>query len=742
LEPSREHDGVSDEELRMLCCAPEGGRVPPGSIVYLREGEELQQLPDGRTLVVTSPARIAQAEARRASRRASNANALAIVAVLIALFALARSAPAQVVKVCNYGAATFAGWHRCTVDTLPPHYHGMSSDGCEYSAGRAIGLLGYVCDVKVKVPAGSGIKFDLGAGKAIDGDPDVPADVAGYPVVAGAKVPVLTAEHDGAGTDFHWRARPWAAAPMFLLDAWGTFYPGQSWCVGELVLTASNPSVPDVVATVPAGGLTLGWSNGLAVVDGLAWNAALIPAGETFGNGQSRAFRFVGGLNNAAVGDVQSALVESSAGLAAIGIAHPGLLGTFAPPPRGFDPVAWGHERLPRARAALLGWDIMRDSRGGSVGVSPRSGDTGDQEDQPGVHKGVEDWSSPWPGPYYVTLYAGYSQLRRPCHHLEADGSLLDVHAHPDLSFWVSQPNWPDSAASDHLGKSRMVTLGAETHGWEGPDSEHLFFGRQAQAEQWTASPALQWDLANEARLFLFTQTLDPRFATTAISDASRAWGWTALAAAWLFELLEDRTLAAAVRQRMHDRAALVYSRFGWLQKPAEWFDVRNDSRINSAIGGGFTQGTLCYQQAQASGVMQLAGEVLADPLLVEWAQRMAIVELNYGWTQDAGGHWIAWDMVGCNQDGSPLTPAQMVEGQGAHRSGFFDSTWCALSQWAVLRTDPSNQRARAIYTMLQALPTTPPNQPTRTNDWLLPLDAVRARAVVNAVPVPIAPAK
>jgi hypothetical protein len=458
------------------------------------------------------------------------------------------------------------------------------------------------------------------------------------------------------------------------------------------------------------------------------------------GNSQSRAWRFVfGNTAQLATADLQSALCESAAAVAVGGIAKPGLLGSYATPPHGFDPVAWGHERLPKARAALHTWDILRDSRGGSVGVSPRSGDTGDQEDQPGVNKGVEDAASPWPGPYFVDYYAGLGQLRRPDKHLEADGRLLDVFGHPDLSLWVSQPNFPDTAAVDHLGKPRMVQLGSETHAWEGADTEHDFIGRLANALQRTGSPALQWYVQDKCRVFLFTQTIDPRFATTQITDASRAWGWQALMAAWCYELSNDRPLANLVRKRMHDRAVLVYQRFGWLRQPAEWFDVRNDARINDAIGGGFTLGTLCYQQGQAA-LMQVAGEVLGDPLLVEWAQRMARTAVAYGWTAQ-GSTLVAWDMVGVHPDGSPL-PTPYVEGGGAHRTGFFDSTWCSIAPWAILRADPADAKSLAILAQLRALPTSPPNQPVRVNDWLLPVGAARARTVASAVPVPIAPVK
>jgi hypothetical protein len=669
-----------------------------------------------------------------------------------ALFALVLVLPAQVVRACNYGTAVFAGWHRCTTDTLPPHYHGITSEGVEFAAGRAIGLMGYAVDVKWKLAPGEARKIDLGASKPIDTGSDsiVNADEVGYPVFAGNKVPLLSTKNDGAGTDLHWRGRPWSSSPMLSVDVWLTAYPGQAFAVGELAITASNPLVPEPVATIPAGGVKLEWSGaGLVIVDGVTFGNLLLGAGETMGNGQSRAWRFVvGWLDRAAMSDIQSALLENSAAIAVNGIARPGLFGAFGPVPHGFDAVKWGHDRLPKARAALLGWDIMRDADGGSIGVSPRAGDTGAQEDQPGVNKGVEDYASPQPGPYLVDYYGGLlSQERRPIHHMEADGSLLDLKAHPNLSLWGGQPNWADTGATDHLGKSRPVTIGGETHGWE-QDTEHWFIGRTANAAQLTGTAMSQWELEAQARCFLFTVTIDPRFATSQITDASRAWAWEAVIATWCWELLEDRTLAGMVRQRMHDRVALLYpSRFTWVPKPAEWFDVRNVSEIGggAAIGGGFTRATLAYQQAQAC-LMQIAGELLGDTTQQEWAQRMARTSVELGWTQDASTkHWTAWDYVGFNNDGTPLRTDQMQEGAGAHTSGFFDTNWCAVSPWAILRAHPDDARAKSIYAEQQGKPTSAPNHPVRTNDWLLPIGArrqVASDATVTATPVPIAPTK
>ena len=648
--------------------------------------------------------------------------------VLFVLVIFAAAACAQVVRVCNYGSAVFAGWHRTAVDALPPHYRGATADGVEYAVGRQLGLLGYVLDVHLKLPPGVQTKIDLAGSKPIDVKfpvSTVAIDSWGRPLVSGAKLAFATTSVgarenpllDGAGMLVHWSGRPWPASPMFSVDVWATVYPDQPWFVGECVLTCSNPAVPDVVATVPAGGFVLQWSNGIVLVDGVTLGTPLIATGESFGNGQSRAWRFVAGwLDRSTIDTVVSSMMESAAAVAVNGVGKPGLLGMVTTAPPGFDALGWARERLPRARAALLGWDVLRDRTGGTVGVSPRAGDTGEQEDQPGMNKGTEEYAPNGVGCYWTRYYASLGQLRRPERHLEADGRQLDLAAHPGLCMWVAQPHVPASGNTDQLGKSRQLVLGSETHGWEGPDREHWLIGTLAQSYQWTASPALQSALETEARIFWFTETVDPRFSTSH-SDASRSWGWQAIVASWLWLGLEDRTLAAKIRQREHERVALVYSREFTIMRPVAWIDVRTgDDRVLQPIGGGFLAGTLAYQQSVAA-MMQLAGEILDDPQQRDLAQLIARTAVDWGWTRDAHDTLIAWDMVGVHLDGSPLRPDQYVEGGGAHRTGWFDASWCALAPWALLRAEPTNAKARAIWQQLQA---------GRLNDWLLPLTARR----------------
>ncbi|HXI82083.1 MAG TPA: hypothetical protein VNM34_14850 [Verrucomicrobiae bacterium] len=648
-------------------------------------------------------------------------------AVLV-LLALCSAAAAQVVRACNYGTAAFGGWHRTTVDSLPPHLRGVTSDkSVEYAVGRPVGLMGYALDVRVKLGPGQSAKYDLGASSPVDGPQKVTPEEAGAPVVGGLKLPLLSAEVDGAGTAFHWRGRPWPSAPMFCADAWATAYPGQGWFPGELVVTASDPSVPDITAAVPASGLTFAWSTGIACVDGyqLAVPTVLVPGGDWFCDGQARAWRFVSGVGGT-IDAAHSALGESAAAIAVCGIQRPGLLGAPGTAPAGFDPVAWGHERLPLARAALQGWEILRDSRGGSVGVPKRAGDTGDHEDWPGLNKGTEEYLSPATGPYLVRYYAALRQLSRPCHHLEKDGSPLRLALHPGCSLWVARPNFADGGVTDYLGKTRRPTL-EEGHGWEGPDSEHWLIGTVAQAYQWTASPALGWEVEHEARLFMLTETVDPRFATTSLTDASRAWGFWMSVGAWCWQLCPDRELAEQVRRRIVDRVALLAPRWSWVPQPAAWFDVRPAGSIPGPIGGGFAQASMQYQQNMPGASWQVVGELLgADDgaQAVEIGRRMARACVDCGWSP-SGSRLVLWDGVGFNPDGAPLRPDQFVEGQGAHRSGFFDGNWGLAGAWGVLRADPKNARALAIIAQARALPPTP-NQPVPLNDWFLPLGTRR----------------
>ena len=52
---------------------------------------------------------------------------------------------------------------------------------------------------------------------------------------------------------------------------------------------------------------------------------------------------------------------------------------------------------------------------------------------------------------------------------------------------------------------------------------------------------------------------------------------------------------------------------------------------------------------------------------------------------------------------GAPLPDTAYVEGKGAHRSGFFTAAWLPFSVATVLRAEPTNQLARAIWTQLVA---------------------------------------
>jgi hypothetical protein len=179
--------------------------------------------------------------------------------------------------------------------------------------------------------------------------------------------------------------------------------------------------------------------------------------------------------------------------------------------------------------------------------------------------------------------------------------------------------------------------------------------------------------------------------------DASRAWGWMALMATQLYLCLEDRDLAEKIKERFRARVALYVQAAGG----RDLWDVRpNDTDGEGNLIGPaaeiwtaplptpYPSFILIYQQAFATGALQIAGEILDIPDARDLAILGAQGVIDHAYDQDG----IEWDMLGV-----PLA-GDRVEGRGAHRSGDFASKWFPLAPWTVLRHRPNDTRARFLY--------------------------------------------
>ena len=597
----------------------------------------------------------------------------------------------QQIRVANYSSSPYDGWLRRTVDQAPPHDSGQV-DGASYVLGRRVGIACRVIDLRVRLGAGDYHTFDLGAAKRAEAPdvilPDDPLGHFGAPVVSGTTLALRGATINGAGLDVHFAAR---VGRMLWVDLWATYYQGQPWVQAEVLVTCSNPTTPDMAATVP-GDFRLRFGDADVLVPGLALGASLLAAGETLADGQARAWpcTIVWRRHIQDPDQWASAGAAWSLGVAGVGLQSIGALGPCLIPP-SFDPVAWMRRYFVPARDTLHSW------REAPLGVAAKSGQTGAQEDQ-GAQKGNEAMHPRGAGAEILSYLVALGQVRRPCHHLNADGTPLRTDAHPQLCFWDARAHYSRTASPDQLGKPRAQDSVAEAHGWAGPDVEHDMWHRGAAALELTGSPLLQRELEHLARVFWFTDTVDPAKVTSSAWGARAAW-YSGQRVVDCWRLLDDRALAERIAQRWRERVLRIYVP-RWGGHALDVFDHRDDPRILSEIGPGWPEGWMPYQQAVGVLGLHLASSICGPPEGLELARRGALAVVQHGYSQQ-GTRWLEWDMVAYT--GLPLDPAAYTERQGAHRTGWFSEAWFPLGVWTCLQGDPQNERARAIWAQMRA---------------------------------------
>lgn len=606
--------------------------------------------------------------------------------LVAALLLLCVWLPAQVVRVANYGSA-YDGWVRATVDVEPPHAAGRAGDA-RYVLGRRLGDA-RVIDLRCRLEPGRVLEVDLArataAPFALQALPADPLAFFGAPAIAGVPLQAVTVRPDGAGYLMHLRAR---VGRMLCTDVWAWWYPDQpAWCRGEVVVTASHPGVPDMVATVPAGfRLTFGQAS--IVVPGLG-TAPLLPAGETLADGQAKSFPFTAVWpQHMRHEDWSSAGAAAAFAVCANGIARP-WPGGYPALSVGSAQLGWTREHWPGAVERLHRWDF------GPLGPVAAGGQTGAQEDQ--VFIGAECAGRLGLGAETVRYLVALAGSRRPVHHLEADGSLLDLARHPQLVTWSGRAHFHTGVSPDQLGKPRQQNDAAhpdETHGITGQDRQHLLLNTLAIGARLTGSPACQWQLEHHARLLLLQETIDPRLSTSHV-DSAREPGWIGVAVAHLWCNLEDRRLAEQVAERWRQRVLRVYiPEYG--SKPAGIWDPRPDARIRWEIGLTWAQGWMPEQQSVGAGGIDLACSLVGPPEGRAFALAGARAVLEQAFTRE-GSRWVEWERLGY-REGNVLQPHEIIEGAGAHRTGWYRAAWFPMATATVLRHEPANERALSIW--------------------------------------------
>lgn len=592
----------------------------------------------------------------------------------------ASTAYAQTVRVANPSAAPFNGWLRTTVDTLPPLPAGQLADGTRYVLGRRTGLDVWALDLHVAIADGQTRTVALAGATAwlpppltLPGDPL--AYFGGWLTFGGVPMSIVSLVQDGAAWSLHARSR---VGRLFVADCWLDWRPDEpGLMVGECTVTASNPAVPDVLETVPVGGYGLRW--GAATV----WGSEVCPAGTTFADGQARTLPVVIAWSEHVANNQQwvqvgaavnraTGVIDQRGTIGAVGIARL-LPGGNPRLPSPFSAAAWTQERWPAALQVATTWGPA------VTGPSRRSDDTGGQEDQVFVRgecmAGV--------GPEIVAYLSALKLAARPNHYLQPNGSPIEPSEKPGAQFFDSRPH---QSTGDLFGKSRPITPD-DTNGWFGPDSQHWLANGLVAAARLTGSRALQAELSQQARLFLWQEALPsqhPGWFTTGF-DSARSVGWTMLLACHLWQNLEDRSLADRVKARATARILEVYA-------PAftgkDIWDVRlDDPRLGA---GAWWQP---WQQSIGVYGLDVAGEMFGVPAARTMALRGAKKVLADGWRL-VGGKWLA-------------IPDSPVAGNGVVNGGF-NLFGMPLAVATVLRQEPQNVQARAIWTQLLADATDP----------------------------------
>lgn len=449
---------------------------------------------------------------------------------------------------------------------------------------------------------------------------------------------------------------------LFHVDVWLRWYPGEPYMVGECMVTASKAGSPLLSEECP--GLVLTFGDGAVHPLGLPVGAPIVAAGTRFGDGQARVIPFAV-LWTRLITDPQQ--FANFMAVQSLGISVRGCTNSHAGGnPRfswDFSARQWATQHFTRAALALHTWGNP------VLGPARNTGQTGGQEDQ--AFAGCESLLADGAGAETVNYLAALHFAGHPCHHLEADGSMVDAITRPNLRMFYSRPH---RSGSDMLGKPRDQSL-PETNGWNGPDAQHWFFSRLAMAARFTGTPACQRLLEHQARNYLIQLTTTPGAPTSKVWSA-REVGWEGLAVVHLWRELRDRALAERVRAHWLERSNWLSSQ---LPVTGPW-DVLVD--VGSLGTGSWW---MPWQQALGAYGLDLACRVLGDggthlPLIAANAAKLVV---DQAWTGD-GARWVEWELLA-------------LDGR-RQRSDDFQVAFMALAVQTVLRNEPTNDKAREIW--------------------------------------------
>jgi hypothetical protein len=365
----------------------------------------------------------------------------------------------------------------------------------------------------------------------------------------------------------------------------------------------------------------------------------------------------------------------------------------------------------------------------GRHGLERMAGQTGDQADF-GTVKLSPVAASGLPSFLLAVEASVLQEACRPVHFFEADGSPVEPANHPQWVVWSGRTHWHAGVSPDRLGKTDPQAS-FDYHGWTGKDREHWSSNYLGAFALLTGAHWARLELANEARLYLAGQTIDPQLSTSG-AGAPRGAGRTALAACWMLLATGDERL----RQRMDARIDRVYH-LQWAGRALAADKVRPMavSQPDARLLQGKCSFWNPWQDALAAVGFGAAFRLTGNPRARELAEELALNVVRHGWLLDDHECQIATAMRW--QDGVPLSAAQRTGDDPtavlwAHGTAF--SEWaigaCEIARVAALARDDAAlaARAAAIQARVRSSRRQPPAGPWEFGgiDRLTEWDAVR----------------
>ncbi len=602
------------------------------------------------------------------------------------------------VRLKSTAATTFTGWVRINTDQTVAAAYGIKG-GVQFVKGNATGRDTTAVDLYVTMAPGAAITLaNLVPDTATPPDAvtPTPSFAGGTPSMvdpANGTSYVMTqvsTATDGQATVEEWKVR----VGVWVVRMWTRWYPNEPWIHAEVVVTFSDPTYTAATAELELQrawpGYVMTWGTGTTTIAGrTAASGDLIAAGTLFGDAQSRAFpvlwKFTNRLRGDGTADTASIAALEQWAITGHGIAN---LWRDGNPYLRPDAATYTATQKPGSLARLHNWTAS------PLGITARSENSGRQDDQVFVFGEAQEF----PEATMVAYLEGFRWAARPCHHLETDGSFLNLAGHPQLRLWNSRPH--PTQSPDRLGKTFLLpetdvpgqTLSS---GWLGADWEHWFFNGLMAGARYTGSPALQWLMRAQATVYLFTKFPDvPTFGSFASVQSTRDLVWEPIIVVHLWENLTDRTLATTVRDRFYARCSSSGDIRDWITNApfGDIWDVR--FQPTSSTGSiPFAPGWIPWQQGPACWSMDYALRAFTPELNVFAADLLAsALRVMNDCYNFEGGRWVEYER-------QELPPP---DGLGREsRSGFFTVDWFPPCILYVLTQQPSNTTAQAIWAQM-----------------------------------------